>query len=135
MMTPNSICFMKLFSPPHRVYAFRTVVSSDCSLNQYEVTLFLLSFVFGLEFILSDLRAVTPACSVGAIAWGLFIHPFTRRRCLYFVVRCTSWREQINCFCFLIQSTNRYVLVGEFRATMFRVIIEICVFRAGEMAQ
>jgi hypothetical protein len=48
-----------------------------------------------LKYILSKISIVTPACFRRALAWLIFVQPFTLRQCLFQLMRWVSCRQQI----------------------------------------
>lgn len=84
--TSNSICFLKLFLSPFRVYAFRIVVSSDwlvlepiasdslssdCSLIQQEVTVYTSSCSFWFKFCFVRSENCDICFVLGSFAWDI----------------------------------------------------------------
>ena len=68
---------------------------------------------FSLKSILLDIRIARPACFLDLFDWNFFSQPFPLRRYLSLILRCVSFMQQKDGFCFPIQSVSLCVFIGE----------------------
>ena len=68
---------------------------------------------FSLKSVLLDIRIATPACFLGSFDWYIFSQPFTLRQCLSLRLRCVSYMQKKDGFCFCIQSVILCLFIGE----------------------
>lgn len=82
----------------------------------------LLLLLFVLRSTSSDIRMIIPALFFFPfpLAWNLLFHPFSLCLCPCLLVRCVSYRQKIDSFCFLIQFVI-YVLIDEYKPFILRI--------------
>lgn len=82
----------------------------------------LLLLLFLLKSTSSDIRMIIPALFFFSfpLAWNLLFHPFSLCLCPCLLVRCVSYRQKIDSFCFLIQFVI-YVLIDEYKPFILRI--------------
>ena len=89
---------------------------------------FFMAFI--LKPILPDMSIATLAFLSCPLAWNIFSHPLTFNPYVSFALRWISYRQQIEGFCFFIQSAILCLLIGALSPLTFKVIIDRYVFIA-----
>ena len=72
----------------------------------------------------------TPAFLSFPSTWNIFFHLLTFNVYVSFALRWVSYRQQIEGFCFFIQSATLCLLIGAFISLTFKVIIDRYLFSA-----
>ena len=75
------------------------------------------------------MRIAMPDCFQVLFAWNIF--SFFQFHKMPILQICVSCRQQNDIFCFLIHSTNLYLLIGNSRPLIFKAIVEKCVLISG----
>ena len=77
---------------------------------------------FSLKSVLLDIGRAALASFLGPFDWKIFSQPFTLRRCLSLRLRCISFLQQKDGFCFHIKSVSLCLFIGELSPFILRDI-------------